>query len=313
MRGDSDGSLRACWPAVDHVLQLRRALIGPAGSRQSVGEQIAALRLLRANPQLRAQARMQVAARFSDFAAGPEVQQRRQRTRRLLEAVLLTNGRTLASALPEDVVAVLQECALSGRTSSRDGELTGMAASQALQNVAGDLRHLFAEERSAHPWEPESSRGNPALSVPVADLLDGYSKYLLSKGVVPQAAPAMTRADSEAWMEEAWALMENERSPAARLRAARNACFGTVLAAVGPRSEEMLRCDWDCVLEPAEEGGAGAEKVLVVVTKTELQQAAQRRGAGGARWGARGCEPRRTQLVLERKDLPDEQRCACTV
>lgn len=225
---------------------------------------------------------MQVAARIADFAAGPEVQQRRQRTRSLLDEVLLSSGRTVQTAQPEDVTTVLLRSALNGRTSSRDGELKGVAASQALQNVAGDLRRIFNEERSAQPWEPGSGRGNPACSVLVADFLDGYAKYLLSKGVAPQAAPAMTRSDPEAWIEAAWAQVARERAPAARLRAIRNACCGTVLAAVGTRSVELLRCDWDCLLEPKEGEGAAAGKIRWCCSR---RPSCSKRGSVGDRVG----------------------------
>lgn len=221
------------------------------------------------------------------------MQRRRLRTEAALATQLQVSGRSLATALPEDVVAVLVDFSARGKTGSSDGALNGVAATQALQNILGDLRQQFDRERDSRAWIASCSQGNPARSSAVDAYVAGYAKLLLASGVVPKAAPAMTREDMRAWVDAAAAVLATERTPAGRLRAHRNHSFGLVLQALGVRKVDVLRLRWEGLVE-----AEGNLVLLLLPAKPEIRAAARRRA-------------RRQEAVLRRAASGSEQRCDC--
>lgn len=236
------------------------------------------------------------AAALRQHAVGSDVQKRRRRSAEALAAQFAQSGRTLATAEPADVVAVLVQHATRGRTNSPDGALVGVAASQALVNVLGDLRYLLDATRDSRPWIPSQRRGNPARSCEVDELLTGYGKLLLDSGVTPQPGSAMSQADTQAWLRAADDALRSERTPDGRLRALRNASYGAIVAHIGARSVDVLRCDWEYVLDQHGPAG-GCDVVLLLLLGKPARRTSQRGRA------------KRQEVILERAAGGGDLRC----
>jgi hypothetical protein len=181
--------------------------------------------------------------------------------------------------------------------------LQKLPATQALQNVLGDLRTLLDMERDSRIWMRSEGAGNPARSPETEALITGYGKLLLDYGITVQSTPPMTEDDARAWMDAARVIAQRERTPAGRLRAWRNFAYGSVLTRLGGRSMDMLRLMWHGVLERdraplAALDGAAEERdscVLLFMPGKSARRSNQR--------GRQGT----TEVVLQRQENP---RCA---
>jgi hypothetical protein len=236
-----------------------------------------------------------------EYSVGAEVQKRRARTRARLQMQLQQSGRTIATALREDITEVLMR--VPGRTRSRDGELRDLPATQALQNVLGDLRMQMDMERDSRVWMRSEGAGNPARSPEAEALMAGYGKLLLDHGITVRTTPPMTEDDAKAWMDAARGIAAREHTPSGRLRALRNFAYGSVQTRLGGRSIDVLRLDSEGVLErdrasiPALDGTAGERPAYVLLFMP---------GKSARRSNQRGRQTT-TEVVLQRQA---ERRCA---
>ena len=297
---EEDGaSARACGPVKTTGGEgtKRRRLLTPSSPRAEEEPAVLLERFRESNSVEDEVAYTQALLRLE---VGEEVQKRRGRTAAALHAVLERNGVAVATARPRDILSVLVR--VSGRTGSRDGVLKDIPATQALENVVGDLRHFFDVRRDPGKWVPSTGQGNPARSCEVEAYVAAHGKLLLQHGVTPKSAPAMDESDAQAWMRAAQAVVERETTVAGRIRALRNRAHGGLLLQIGVRSIDVLRVEWPDIVEraSAEEGEDPATeatgKVLLL-----LPDKPERKSAGRGR-------RTRKQVVLERQS--DARYCA---